>query len=71
MMKKREPVQRDPLEAAIETALRPGQFIDWRMESTFTSELHGIAAQIDQLAHTDSERAVRLHESSWPAAREG
>ena len=62
-MKKREPVQRDPLEAAIEIALRPGQFIDWRMESTFTSELHGIAAQIDALASTDPERAVRIHES--------
>ena len=48
-MKKWEPVERDPLEVAIETALRPGHFIDWRMESTFSSELHGIAAQIDQL----------------------
>jgi hypothetical protein len=47
-MRKREPVQRDPLEAAIETGLRPGQFIDWRMGSTFTSDLHQIATQIDQ-----------------------
>ena len=62
-MKRREPVQRDPLEAAIETALRPGQFIDWRMESTFTSDLHAIAAQIDQLVLTDPERAVRIYES--------
>jgi hypothetical protein len=62
-MKKRAPVERDPLEAAIETALRPGQFIDWRMESTFTSDLHRIAAQIDQLVLTDPERAVRNYES--------
>jgi len=62
-MNKWEPVERDPLEVAIETALRPGQFIDWRMESTFTSELHGIAAQIDQLIGIDPERAVRLYES--------
>ncbi|MGA2076080.1 MAG: DUF6880 family protein [Terriglobia bacterium] len=63
MMKKREPVKRDPLEAAIETALRPGQFIDWRMGSTFTSELHGIAAQIDQVVSTDPTRGVSLYES--------
>jgi hypothetical protein len=63
MMKKREPVQRDPLEAAIEIALRPGQFIDWRMGSTFTSELYGIATQIDSLAGTNPERAVQLYES--------
>ena len=62
-MRKREPVQRDPLEAAIETAFRPGQFIDWRMGSTFTSELHGIAAQIDQLVPADPERGVSLYES--------
>jgi len=63
MMKRREPVERDALEVGIETALRPGQFIDWRMESTFTSELQVIAAQIDQLVLTDPERAVRIYES--------
>ena len=62
-MKRREPMQRDALEGAIETALRPGQFIDWRMESTFTSDLHAITAEIDQLVLTDPERAVRIYES--------
>lgn len=62
-MKKREPVERDPLEVGVETALRPGQFIDWRMESTFTSDLHAIAAQIDQLVLTNPQRAVRIYES--------
>jgi len=62
MMKRREPVRRDPLEAAIETALRPGQFIDWRMGSTFTSELDRVTAQIDQFVSTDPERAVSLYE---------
>jgi tetratricopeptide (TPR) repeat protein len=56
-------MQRDALEGAIEAALRPGQFIDWRMESTFTSDLHAIAAQIDRLVLTDPERAVRIYES--------
>jgi len=63
MMKKREPVERDPLEVGIETVLRPGRFIDWRMESTFTLDLHVIAAQIDQLVLTNPERAVRIYES--------
>ncbi len=63
MMAKRRPVRQDPLEAAIETAFRPGQFIDYRAAWDFVSELGEIAAQIDQLARTDPERAVRLHES--------
>ena len=63
MVTKRRPSLQDPLEAAIETALRPGQFIDYRAGSNFVSELEQIAAQIDQLAHSDPERAVRLHES--------
>ena len=61
MMKRREPVQRDALEAAIETALRPGQFIDWRMASAFTSQLDEVAAEINQLASVDPGRAVRLY----------
>jgi hypothetical protein len=63
MMKRREPVKRDPLEAEIETALRPGQFIDWRMGSSFTSELDRVTAQIDQFVSSDPERAVSLYES--------
>lgn len=63
MMTKRRSVRQDPLEAAIETALRPGQFIDYRTEWSFVSELREIAAQIDQVARTNPERAVRLHES--------
>jgi tetratricopeptide (TPR) repeat protein len=56
-------MRQDPLETAIETALRPGRFIDYRTESDFVAELGGIRTQIDQLAGTDPERAVRLHES--------
>ena len=63
MRKRLEPTQRDPLEGAIETALRPGQFIDWRMASAFTSELDEVAAEINQLASVDPGRAVRLYES--------
>jgi len=62
-MKEQKPIERDPMEIAIETALRPGQFIDWKMGSTFTSELHAVTAQIDQLLPTDPERAVSLFES--------
>jgi len=62
-MKKRAIVLRDPLEVAIESALRPGHFIDWRMESTFTSDLDEVAEQIDQLASTDPQRAARIYES--------
>lgn len=51
------------MEVAIETALRPGQFIDWKLGSTFTSELHAVVAQIDQLLPIDPERAVSLYES--------
>jgi hypothetical protein len=50
MMKRREPLQRDALEGAIETALRPGQYIDWQMASAFTSELDEVAAENNQLA---------------------
>ncbi|HMD95797.1 MAG TPA: hypothetical protein VKM93_00490 [Terriglobia bacterium] len=60
---KRGTARRDPLEAAIETALRPGRFIDYRAESDFVSELGEIRTQIDQLASTDPQRALRLHES--------
>ncbi len=62
-MKTRKPLERDPLEVTIETTLRPGQFIDWKMGLTFTSELHAVIAQIDQLLATDPERAVSLYES--------
>ena len=62
-MTKRRRAPHDPLEAAIETALRPGQFIDYRTEWDFVSELGEIRTQIDQLASTEPERAVRLHES--------
>lgn len=63
MRKRLEPTQRDPLEGAIETSLRPGQFIDWRMASAFTSELDEVAAEINRLASVDPGRAVRLYES--------
>ena len=62
-MTRRRQAQHDPLEAAIETALRPGQFIDYRTEWDFVSQLGGIRTQIDQLAPTDPARAVRLHET--------
>lgn len=62
-MKERKPIERDPLEVAIETGLRPGQFIDWKMGSTFTSELHAIITEIDQLLPSDPARAVSLYES--------
>ena len=63
MMTKRRPARQNPLEAAIEAGLRPGQFIDYRTEWDFVSGLEGIRTQIDQLARTDPERAVRLHET--------
>jgi hypothetical protein len=63
MMTKRKQVRKDPREAAIETALRPGQFIDYRAEWDFVSELEEITTQIDQLARTDPDRAVRLYDS--------
>ena len=63
MTTKRRRARHDPLEAAIETALRPGQFIDYRTEWDFVSELGGIRTQIDHLARTDPQRAVRLHET--------
>ena len=62
MMTRRRSARHDPLEAAIETAPRPGQFIDYRTEWDFVSQLGGIRTQIDQLARTDPARAVRLHE---------
>jgi tetratricopeptide (TPR) repeat protein len=63
MTTKRRPARHDPVEAAIEAGLRPGQFIDYRTEWGFVSGLEGIRTQIDQLARTDPQRAVRLHES--------
>jgi hypothetical protein len=49
MVMKRRAVRQDPLEAAIETALRPGRFSDYRAEQSFGSELGEVATQIDQL----------------------
>jgi hypothetical protein len=63
MMTKRKQVRRDPQEAAIERGLRPGRFVNYRVEWDFVSELEEIAAQIDQLARTDANRAVRLYDS--------
>jgi tetratricopeptide (TPR) repeat protein len=69
-MRNRRPVRQGPLEAAIETALRPGQFIGYRTEWDFLSELEKVRTQIDQLARTDPARAVRFYETFLAACYE-
>jgi hypothetical protein len=40
MMTKRKQVPQNPLVAEIETALRPGQFIDYRVEGSYRRSFH-------------------------------
>ena len=54
----------DPIELAIEDALRPGQFIDYRSGSEFVRGLHQVKEQIDRLiAAGEPQRAASLYES--------
>lgn len=62
-MTRRRPQQRDPLEAAIEAALQPGRLIAYRAGWDFVSSLEEVAAQLEKLVRTGSERAVGLYET--------
>ena len=63
MMTRRRPQRRDPLEAAIETALQPGRFIAYGAGWDFVSSLEGVAAQLERLVRADPGRAVSLYET--------
>ncbi|MBI4658500.1 MAG: hypothetical protein HY735_06575 [Verrucomicrobia bacterium] len=53
----------DPIEQAIELALKPGAFIPDRACFSFVSALGEVAAQIANLAVSDPSRAVTLYET--------
>jgi hypothetical protein len=54
---------RDPIEAAIEAALCPGEFITYNASWSFVDALHGPESAIGKLLKTDPARAVRLYET--------
>lgn len=54
---------RDPIEAAIEAALCPGEFITYNASWSFVDALHGPESAIEKLLKTDPPRAVRLYET--------
>jgi hypothetical protein len=62
MRQKRRAVQ-DPIEAAIEAALRPGAFIHDHASWSFVDALRGPQRAIEKLIKTDPPRAVRLYET--------
>jgi hypothetical protein len=53
----------DPIEAAIETALRPGEFINYNAGWSFVDTLHGPKRAIEEMVKADPSRAVRLYET--------
>jgi hypothetical protein len=62
MRQKRRAAQ-DPIEAAIEAALCPGEFIDDSASWSFVDALHAPGSAIEDLVNTDPQRAVRLYET--------
>jgi len=53
----------DPIERQIESALCPGQFIDYRACFSFVNELDGVAAEIRSLTRSDLSRGTTLCEA--------
>ncbi len=62
-MTRRRGQQREPLEAAIEAALRPGQFVKYGAGWDFVSDLEAVAGEVEKLAGSDPARAVRVYET--------
>jgi hypothetical protein len=60
---KRRMTRRDPMEAGIEAAFRPGWFIDYRDNGLFLNDLYRLAEEIAQVKRTDPARAVTLYET--------
>jgi hypothetical protein len=67
---RRKPRRRDPLESALEAALRPGQFIGWRSGWEFVAGLEMVSRQLARLVRTRPGRAVRLYETFLAACHE-
>ena len=51
------------LEHAIEAALMPGRYIDWRSRSMFIDRLHEVEEQVEELAARDAGAAADVLES--------
>ncbi len=51
------------LERAIEVALMPGRYIDWRSRSMFIDGLHEVEEQVEELAARDASAAASVLES--------
>ena len=62
-MAKRKAQRRDPLDGIIESALQPGDFIDWNETDSFVSELRDVENQIAKVAAVDPSRGVALYET--------
>jgi len=62
-MTRRRGQLREPLEAAIEAALRPGQFVKYGAGWDFVSDLEAVAGEVEKLVGSDPARAVRVYET--------
>ena len=62
-MTRRRGARRDALEAAIEAALRPGQFIGYGADWDFVADLEAVAGRIETLVRADAARAAGLYET--------
>jgi len=69
MKRPRRPAH-DPIEEAIEAALRPGQFINYNASWSFVDALEGPANSVAELVKTDPAHAVRLYETYLAACHE-
>ena len=56
-------MSRDTLEVAIETALRPGEFISFRTRYEFVEGLESLASEVLKLVKTDAARSSGLFET--------
>lgn len=65
MPKKSAPARRrrDSLESAIENALEPGHFIEYRAAWPFVERLEEVEEELENLVHSDPLRAAALYET--------
>jgi len=69
-MSPRKRKQIDPLEQAIETAIAPGRFIDYKAAWSFVEDLEGVVNDIEDLIESEPERAAHLYEIFIAACHE-
>jgi hypothetical protein len=55
--------RRDPLDTVIESALQPGQFIDWKQGHSFIHGLSKVEHEIEALVASNPEPTAYLYET--------